>query len=312
MEFKTFTAGPDDNDRRLDRIIRTIIPKDSLSSLYKAIRKGLIKVNDSKTSAESHIFQGDKISIAAFLFESSGSEPKKNENNSKNIPLDIVFQNEHILVVNKPYDTTVQGDKDSLNKIVQKYYEETIKTESISFKTGPLHRLDRKTTGLLCFSLSLKGARWFSENIATHNIKKIYSGIIQGKLLSSERWEDSLLKKYDKEESFQTVKVGLNANESKTAITEVIPVSCGRWQNTDFTHTQFKIETGRTHQIRAQSAFHNHPLLGDTAYGGKKIPFTEYFLHAETLIFPKDNPLNLPEKITAPLPENFQKFLGLK
>ena len=254
MEFKTFTAGPDDNDRRLDRIIRTIIPKDSLSSLYKAIRKGLIKVNDSKTSAEAHIFQGDKISIAAFLFESSDSELKKIENNSKNIPMDIVFQNEHILIINKPYDTTVQGDKDSLNKIVQNYYEETLKTESLSFKTGPLHRLDRKTTGLLCFSLSLKGARWFSENIATHNIKKIYSGIIQGKLLSSEHWEDSLLKKYDKEESFQTVRVGINDSESKTAITEAIPVSYGRWQNTDFTHTQFKIETGRTHQSAESTA----------------------------------------------------------
>lgn len=310
MDYRIFTAGADDNDRRLDRIVRKFIQGDSLSLLYKALRKGLIKLNGAKASAEKHVFEGDQISIAAFLVEEKNEtkEPSASVNNT----LDIIFQNEHILVINKSYDVTVQGGNNSLNETVEAFYRENFSASSLSFRTGPLHRLDRKTTGLLCFSLSLKGARWFSENIATHNIKKVYSGILQGHLSDKQKWEDSISKNYDGTDSFQTVKItraGTPGDEGKKAITTVTPKAWGSRNGTDFTLAEFKIETGRTHQIRAQSSFHGFPLLGDRAYGGNKIPETEYFLHAETLFFPKDNPLCLPERISAPFPEKFQIFL---
>lgn len=308
MEFKTFTAGPDDNDRRLDRIIRKFVSNDSLSSIYKSIRKGLIKVNDSKSAAENHIFTGDKISIASFLLENQ-SNKESNTNPKETSKLEIIFQNEHLIIINKPYDITVQGDKNSLNKIVEAYYRQNFTTDSLSFTPGPLHRLDRKTSGLLCFSASLQGARWFSEHISNHSIKKIYCGILQGKLEETQKWNDFIEKRYQQTEVFQTVKVTSEGKAGKKAITEVSPVSYGKYKNLDFTLASFNIETGRTHQIRAQSAFHGYPLLGDRAYGGQKIQDSEYFLHAEKLIFPENNPLSLPKEIIAPLSEKFSDFL---
>ena len=98
-------------------------------------------------------------------------------------------------------------------------------------------------------------------------------------------------------------------NTGKEAVTRVIPLGYGKHNKTDYTLAKFCIETGRTHQIRSQSALHGYPLLGDTAYGGTKIELIEYFLHAYELYFPKNNPLALPEKIKAEVPKVFANFL---
>lgn len=306
MEFRDFYAGPDDDDRRLDRIIRKFSDQESLSGLYKAIRKGLIKVNDKKTDSSFHVHNGDKISIAAFLVD---KQEKKSESSSVMLP--VILETKDLLFINKPYDIPVHGSQDSLDVLVQNYFSSKNKQEtSLSFRSGPLHRLDRKTTGLLCFSMSLKGARWFSENIATHRIHKTYQGIIQGRLEGKEHWVDCISRDYEEEKNFQTVQVNSGDRDEKTADTTVTPVSYGKYKDTDYTLVQFEIKTGRTHQIRAQSSFHGHPLLGDTAYGGKKLDAgQDFFLHATILEFPEDNPLQLPDRIEAPLPQAFSSFL---
>ena len=157
VEFKTFTAGKDDEGRRLDRVIRIFAPELSLSEIYKFIRKGLIKVNKKKAERGQKLSNGDEISIAGFVFSSSEKEkqeikkeeetpPEKIQKESqKNLELDIVFQNEHILILNKPFDVSVHSSADSLDKKVRSFYENQKKSTSLSFRPGPLHRLDRKT-----------------------------------------------------------------------------------------------------------------------------------------------------------------------
>ncbi len=87
------------------------------------------------------------------------------------------------------------------------------------------------------------------------------------------------------------------------------PVLYGSFKGQKITLARIQIKTGRKHQIRAQSALHNHVLLGDSAYGSKnKTPHKSFYLHAKTLEFPKDNPLGLPEKLEAPLPDSFSIF----
>jgi len=331
MDFLEFTAGIDDNDRRIDKVLRKFIKNAPLSSIYKYLRKKLVKINNKSVSQDYRIKNGDIIQIASFIIENekqneleNNQSDKKNCNlQNKDFDLDIVFQNDHLLIINKPYNVLVHGDNNSLDKKIENFYNKSKNQnqESLSFTPGPLHRLDKKTTGLLTFSWSLQGARWFSENIKNHTIQKKYIAVVQGNLTKADKWEDYIKKNEDNNNGFHTViaksKIEDYENNSKNeqiknAITEITPLKHGKYKNKDVTLVQLVIKTGRMHQIRAQSSLHGFPLLGDTAYGGKKLENFEqdFFLHAEKLMFPSENPFNLPKQIDAQLPKDFLEFIN--
>lgn len=283
MEFRDYTAGKNDNDRRLDRVLRIFLKDLSLSEIYKLLRKGLIKVNHKKARPDSHVLEGDIISIAEFLINQNIDDVEK-QAVEKKFSLKIVFENENLLIIDKPYGRSVHGIKNqSLDQEVALYYQKKKKDlppDSISFRPGPLHRLDRNTSGLLVFSMSLKGARWFSEAIKNHTIHKKYYGLAQGKLEKEENWTDILY-------------------SSQQAETYATPLAYGKLGNQDVTLVEYAIKTGRKHQIRLQSQLHGYPLAGDSKYGGKVFNQLkrEYYLMAYCLRFPKNNPLGLPEEI---------------
>lgn len=310
MDFKTFTAAKNDNDRRLDKIIRIFAPELSLSQVYKYIRKGLIKINGKKAKNDSHVMENDQIQIAAFILnaEKTDDEGAASVASYKATPrLKVVFENQHLLIIDKDYDVSVHGNDSSLEKEVCEYYKSTRKDASLSFRPGPLHRLDRKTTGLLCFSMSLEGARWFSKNIQTHAVQKKYAALLEGNLAKKEDWEDRLEKEEGNQKAFHRVKA---SEEGKKAFTTVTPVAHGVFNNREVTLAVMDIKTGRTHQIRSQAALHKHPLLGDTAYGGKAIKNAErdFYLQAFSLTFP-ENPIGLADEIKIPLAEAFKSIL---
>lgn len=328
MDFIEFTAGLDDNERRLDKVLRNFIKNTQLSSIYKYIRKNLIRVNDKKVSQDYHVKTGDVISIASFIINQNQEKSTDLQTNlqatSQNQNLNIILQTEDLLFLNKPYDILVHGSKDSLDKQVLTYYKNNIlknTNKSLSFTPGPLHRLDKKTTGIIAFSLSLNGARWFSKNIKNHSIKKFYLSVIQGKLNNKTIWEDFIEKdENQKSKNFHTVNASTNKTESKNqknAITIIEPIKYGSFKNIEITLVKIEIKTGRTHQIRAQAALHNHPLLGDTAYNGIKIDQNQdFFLHAQTLILPKTNDyllkdIKMGQIIEAHLPKNFENFISV-
>ena len=326
MEFKDFTAGKDDEGRRFDRLLRRFLPQAALSNLYKSIRTGLFKLNHKKVSAETKVKSGDIISIAAFLLEAPKENKKQNEKNitesdffSDRMNDRIIFKNQHLLIFNKPYDMNVHGEN-SLEQKIKALYKTEINNTSLSFAPGPLHRLDKKTSGLIAFSWSLEGSKWFSENIKNHTIKKTYCTIFEGIIHSQTEWLDQIFngKTQAENSGFHTVKV-INTEsaanslkqKSKQAVTIVTPIKTGIFEGKTVTFAKVQIKTGRKHQIRAQGAFHGHPLLGDTAYGGTKINSVkrDFFLHASTLEFP-ENPVNLPAKIECVLPEEFNEILN--
>lgn len=314
MDFTDFTAGKNDNDRRIDKIARLFIKDASLSEIYKALRKGLIKINKKKCKPETHVFQGDIISIADLLLKTVINENSLITKDSID-ESDIIFENSDLLVINKPYNVNVHGDENSIDKLVLNYLQNRIDDSSLSFKPGPLHRIDKKTTGLLCFSKSINGARWFTENLQNHNISKTYYAILQGAIQNKEIWNDVINNENEMENGFFKVTVtdkSMNI-KSKQAVTEVTPLAYGSYkdlQNLQVTFCKIKISTGRKHQIRAQSSFHKHPLIGDTAYGGIKIPDSkqDFYLHAGLLQFP-ENPFNITENLYAELPDAFIDFL---
>ena len=308
MDFTDFNTGKDDIGRRLDKVIKIFLPTIPLSNLYQSLRKNLIKVNGKKQKPDYKIEQADVLSIADVLLEQYSAKNNADfESQTKStikIKEIIVFENEHILILNKPSGINVQKAKKnevSLAELVTQYYENTRSKQSISFRPGPLHRIDKQTSGLICFSMSLEGAKWFTGQMKDHNIKKIYSATVEGIVNQSQTWTDYILKEDETGDSFHTVQVisGANANvpaDAKQCITSINPVETFNKDGLDFTKCDFQIETGRQHQIRAQSAFHGHPLAGDTAYGAHTSSF-KFDLCDKCLVFPANN-LGIPDHIT--------------
>jgi len=315
MRFLQYETGANDTDRRLDRVLRRFLPETELGELYKAIRKGLIRVNEKKTTQNYRIQEHDVIGVAEFLIQ--GNHPAKEQKaiTQPQIDLEILFRNQQLLVINKPYDIPVQKAQKnqlSLDEIIRKQYRP--EDNSLSFTPGPLHRLDRKTTGILCFSQNLTGARTFSTLIQSHDVAKTYVALLSGRLTEDATWKDYIGKDGDSEgasSAFHTVSVSATADEAgKESITMVHPIAFGSWKGKPVTFAEIQILTGRTHQIRSQCASHGFPLLGDTAYGGPAITAPQdFFLHAIRLRFPPDSSLQVPPIITAPLPGAFHDFI---
>ncbi|GHU65765.1 RNA pseudouridine synthase [Spirochaetia bacterium] len=313
MAFSLIAAA-DDDGRRLDRILRKALPHLPLSALHKLLRKGRVLVNGKKARPETRVNSGETISIEGFAMEDTAEgENKPNPPQTAIQPpairaaipkLDILYENEGLLILNKPAGLAAHGEN-SLEEQVLSYLMPKI-PPSLSFKPGPLHRLDKPSSGIITFSTSLEGARNFSALIRERKIKKLYIAIVDGSISEkSLTWEDDLVR--DKDEK-KTYIAGDDAKKSQRALTLITPL--GFAQN----HTLIlaEIETGRTHQIRAQAAAHGHPLSGDKKYGGRAFPGSRgcgFFLHAWILEFReiRENPKDIRglQKIQAPLPENF-------
>lgn len=292
-KYRTFEAGINDQGKRVDRIIRQFIPGHSLSGIYKAFRKGMIRVNGSKTSAERKIEAGDTIEIYKALLETLPKEEEKEKRDVKRDPeftRQILFEDDDLLAINKKRGQLVHGGQDSLEEKVRNYLKDTL-TRSLSFRPGPLHRLDRNTSGLIFFSRSIQGARNFSRELQEGHFTKYYLALVDGSFKKMEIWVDNLQR--DDRKKTSSVE-----NEGAEARTTVYPVRTGK----DRSLVLAVIETGRTHQIRVQCAHHGYPLSGDRKYGGKALQ-GGYFLHSLFLITSEPDKMPSLNKIKADLKE---------
>lgn len=335
MEFIQIKAGNDDAGRRIDRVLRKLLPGVALGEIYKHLRKGTIKVNAKKAAQDYRMNEGDVLFLASFLeaemqncgavqlsaqaddaaFAPNSADTARPAGAAKKnygFKLETLFQNEHIRIVNKPFGVAVHKSNSkeiSLAEIVAAEYRALHQNESLSFTAGPLHRLDKNTSGIIVFSQSLKGAQWFSENLPS--FKKEYLGIVQGEIDEPQYWID-FIDDEPKEggTAYKTVRISSSGKEART---HCFPLSRGSYKGTPVMLCRFCIETGRKHQIRAQSAFHGFPLLGDSAYNADFRKGTaqpdRFYLHAFKLTVPP-NPIGMPQTIEAPLPDDFSLFLS--
>lgn len=348
MNFTHFSVQKDDEGRRLDRLVRKFLCEEPLSRIHKSIRNGIIRINGLKKDAAYRVQKGDILDIADFLLQKTDGKPtasEKRSGESESVAdtssfFTDVFVNEDIRIINKAYGIPVQGGNKnivSLDELIKAEYFASRRNKtgaSLSFKPGPLHRIDRRTTGLVTFSQSLRGARLFSQALAEKRIKKEYLAVLQGKLTETleaehfiERAEDTAANRGRQQTGgFKTVHVfGSDSTDdekkppltAKKASSRIEPLAAGFIPEAglDCTLARVIIETGRSHQIRAQAAFCGFPLLGDTAYGAAPFSYTEadithkLFLHAFSLSFEKNNPLQIPCKISAQTPPFFQRFV---
>ncbi|MDR2536437.1 MAG: RluA family pseudouridine synthase [Treponema sp.] len=294
------TAASDDNNRRLDRILRKALGKMALSEIYLLLRKGLVLVDGKRGAPSDRIKAGSVITIPqeAVLYR---PEPSKPASSSKAVLLApyILWEGSGLLIVNKPAGLGVHGPA-SLETMVLDYFAEKIPF-SLSFKPGPLHRLDKPTSGIIVFSASLEGARYFSALLQDRRIKKQYLALTDGTITAPAAWTDFLRRDKNNAKTFVSDQTAGGAQAAETLITPLGTAD-------SYSLVKVEIHTGRTHQIRSQAAFHGHPLAGDKKYGGSFQP-KGFLLHAYTLEFP-ENPM--PSILRAPLPNRFrEKILTL-
>ncbi|MDR2160110.1 MAG: RluA family pseudouridine synthase [Treponema sp.] len=299
-------AGNDDDGRRLDRILRKALPGVPLSALHRLLRKGRILVDGRPAGPGDRVSSGAVIDIPGAAIAAgkerrlpspegeTGAEgddafPPGTPSPSALLPAaGILAEGRSLLILNKPAGMTVHGPE-SLNTRVQSYLENT-RSPSLSFRPGPLHRLDKPSSGIIVFSKNLAGARRFSALLRERRLRKYYLALAEGSVEGPERWEDTLTGKdaggFPAGRCAGGVFAGSAAGgpeiTGRAAITAVRPLArSGREEN----HTLLlaEIETGRTHQIRIQAALRGHPLAGDRKYGGGGRGF---FLHAWALDIP--------------------------
>jgi len=289
-------TGENDRGRRLDRILRKALPDHPLPLLHRLLRQGKVLVDGKRAKAQDRLEIGAKISIPLKEAEKSSIS----ERSTVRIPSpEIIWQDCGLLAVNKPAGLAVHGPTDDqaspgLDTMVRSFLAEKLPV-SLSFRPGPLHRLDKPSSGIVIFSTSIEGARLFSSLMRERKVRKTYIAIVEGNVEKEEIWEDLLVRDKDKKKTFISKAV---SGGGKNAITKVKPLATASVKGTQYSLVTAEIATGRTHQIRAQAASRRHPLMGDRKYGGHGKD--GFFLHAWKIEF-------LSFSIEAPLPQAFKE-----
>jgi 23S rRNA pseudouridine955/2504/2580 synthase len=302
--------GNDDDGRRLDRVLRKYLPELPLSALHRLLRKGSILLDGKKATADTRVGAGALLTLPLAATEAAGSAsgavpggiPPRAERPAGPLPrsarFKILYEDDAFLAVDKESGLLTHGEG-SLEELVAEYLRGKLEP-SLSFRPGPLHRLDRGTSGIVVFSKSLEGARDFSAALADRRIAKRYLAVLAGRLPRAEAWEDRL----DRDRSAGVSRVAGEGLPGAVALTRAEPIAA----DDGATLALVAIGTGRTHQIRVQAAAHGHPLLGDRKYGGAGLS-GGMLLHAyELLPAPRDGE-RLPPALVAPPPPRFLNFV---
>lgn len=293
MENTIFTIHEDDEGRRIDRVLRKFLTNLPLSGIYAAMRRAKIKINGKNVKPAYITHCNDKLEIQNSLIDAflqkNITAPKVAVN--KSIEPSIILKTEDLLFINKKIGETVHGENSLCSSVLEHF---PAKGTSLSFTPGPLHRLDKNTSGIITFSQSLKGAQKFSAAIQNGKIEKYYIGIIEG-LTIKEKLESLI--------------------DGKKCVTFAKILASSKTENISL--VKFKLVTGRKHQIRIQCGQFGTPLLNDKVYGSKqKLAGTKnYFLHAFSLVFKETLFTGIPKSITAPFPAYFKKcedLFGIK
>ena len=260
-----YTVSNDFSGSRLDRWIKKHYPEISHGDLEVALRKGHIKVNDRKTKSNYRINLSDNISVNSFLRDKKKQIKNSYKKSSKKeIDNMLIYEDDDILVINKPHGIAVQGGT-KINKHIDGLLQSSYK----SLQPRLVHRIDKETSGILLVALNRKIADFLSYSFRKKKITKYYWAITYGNLSKKSGVIDKSIKRK-------------NSNTYIDALTEYT-----KYMNfkDNFNFMIYKPVTGRNHQIRIHSHDLGIPILGDTKYGYNLDDNKKLHLHSKSIEF---------------------------
>jgi 23S rRNA pseudouridine1911/1915/1917 synthase len=269
------------------------------SAAQRLLEEGCVLRNGKPGKKNDKLNIGDEISVTI-------PEPKEVDIVPKEIPLDIVYEDEDMLVINKPKGLVVHPaaghQEDTLVNGLLFAKGDTLSGINGELRPGIVHRIDKDTSGLLAIAKNDHAHLMLASQLKDHTMARTYEAIVCGSFREDSGTVDAPIGRHPTDRK----KMCVTARNSKEAVThwEVVRRFRG------YTHIRCKLETGRTHQIRVHMAHIGHPILGDTVYGHKKpeLGQSSQCLHAGALCFrhPRDNRQVV---VVAPMPEYFTQLL---
>ena len=285
----------EDVNERIDKYLASITDL-SRETITKMIDSEYILVNGKKVKASYKPVVGDKIEIKDGFVKDTKIEAKK-------LDLDIVYEDEYLMVINKPSGLVVHpgsGNKDNTLVNGLMYYTKNLSDIGDCDRPGIVHRLDKDTSGLMLVAKENKTHEILSEEFKKHNIHREYIALVDGVIEVSIGTIDAPIKR--SKENYQKMTVAAGGKKSITNF-EVIK----RYKNN--TLIRLVLETGRTHQIRVHMAYIGYPIHNDPVYNKKISTSFGQFLHSEYLKF--IHPITKKElEFRCPLPDEFKDYLN--
>ena len=299
MNSYEFFIDDEEAGERIDKYLASLLPDYSRSYIQKMIADGNVQADGRSLKANYRIRTGDHLTVAA-------ADPVIPEIVPENIPLDILYEDSDILVVNKPRGMVVHPApghySGTLVNAVMYHCRDDLSTINGVLRPGIVHRIDKDTTGVLVVCKNDIAHRKIAEQLSVHSITRRYRALVYNNIKEDTGTVDAPIGRMPNDRK----KMGINYKNGRNAVTHYrVLERFGR-----YTYIECQLETGRTHQIRVHMTSIGHPLIGDTVYGPSKDPFHlgGQALHAMALGFIHPTSGEYVE-FQAPLPEYFQKLL---
>ena len=259
MDLKKIKINEKDVGKRIDSLIPNIESEISRSMVQKLIAENNIKVNNEKTKSSYKLKLNDEIEINI-------PEAKEIDLKAQDIPLDIIYEDKDIIVINKPKGMVVHpanGNPDgTLVNAVMSICKDSLSGIGGEIRPGIVHRLDKDTTGAIIVAKNDKAHIKLSEQLKNHEVKKTYLALVRGIIKENEATINMPIARSKKDRK----KMDVDKN-GKEAITHFKVL--GRYKN-KYTLLKINLETGRTHQIRVHLSYIGYPIIGDEVYSNGK------------------------------------------
>ncbi len=294
-----FVVAPEEAGVRIDRYLSDQCQDISRSYLQKLLKEQSVLVEEKPVKTNYKVNAGDRISLTLPKIREPEIMPEE-------IPLDIVYEDKDIILINKPKGMVVHPAAGHysgtlVNGLMSHCRNELSGINGV-MRPGIVHRIDMDTTGVLIVCKNDMAHNSISEQLKEHSITRKYAAIVHGVLKEDEGTINAPIGRHPVDRK----KMSINEKNGREAVTHYRVLERYR----QFTYIECQLETGRTHQIRVHMASIGHPLLGDSVYGPAKCPFrlTGQTLHAGVLgiIHPRTGEYI---EFTAPLPDYFEELL---
>ena len=297
METKTLTA--DQAGERLDAFLARSLPDLTRSAAQRLLEEGTVTLGGKPAKKNTKTAPGDVVEVTL-------PDPQPVEVVPQNIPLDIVYEDADVIVVNKPVGLVVHpapGHPDgTLVNALLYHCGESLSGINGELRPGIVHRIDRDTSGLIIAAKNDRAHLALSAQLQDHTLARVYEAVVVGNLREDSGTVNAPIGRHPVDRK----KMAIEPRNGRPAVTHWRVLA----RYPGYTHVECRLETGRTHQIRVHMASIGHPLLGDTVYGSKK-PWpglAGQCLHARKLRFIHPA-TGEPVEVECPLPDWFEKVL---